>query len=66
ENIDQIITLTEAFFHAMQIKTRLSDYGVGKDSIDTIVDRFRQRNQFLGEHADMGPEIVEKVLISRL
>jgi NADP-dependent alcohol dehydrogenase len=66
ENIDQIIALTEAFFHAMQIKTRLSDYGVGEDSIRIIVDRFKQRNILLGEHADMGPEIIEKVLKSRL
>ncbi|MGC8802330.1 MAG: iron-containing alcohol dehydrogenase [Bacteroidales bacterium] len=66
ENIDQIIAMTEAFFHAMMIKTRLSDYGVGKDSIQIIVERFRQRNLLLGEHADMGPEVIEKVLISRL
>jgi NADP-dependent alcohol dehydrogenase len=66
ENIDQIIALTEAFFHAMQIKTRLSDYGVGKDTVQTIVERFRQRNQLLGERGDMGPDIIEKVLINRL
>ncbi|HOK98014.1 MAG TPA: iron-containing alcohol dehydrogenase [Bacteroidales bacterium] len=66
DNIDQIIAMTEAFFHAMQIKTRLSDYGVGKDTVQIIVDRFRQRNQLLGERADMGPEVIEKVLLSRL
>ncbi len=66
KNIDQIILLTEAFFHSMQIKTRLSDYGVGEETITKIVKRFEERGYNLGEHANITPEIVGQILKLRL
>ncbi len=37
ERIDAAITRTRAFFEALGVKTRLSDYGIGAEAIDEIV-----------------------------
>lgn len=65
-NVDQVILLTEAFFHSMQIKTRLSDYGIGKETIEKIVNRFQQRGTLMGEHQNISADIVRKILETRL
>ncbi len=43
ERIDAAIDKTEKFFQSLGIGTRLSDYGVKKDTIDRIVNRFEER-----------------------
>lgn len=43
---DQAIARTEQFFNELGVKTRLSDYGVGIDTIDRIEKRFRERGDF--------------------
>lgn len=43
ERIDAAIEKTEKFFQSLGIGTRLSDYGVKKDTIDKIIKRFEER-----------------------
>lgn len=63
--IDEAIERTENFFRSIGKKTRLSEYGIGDDVIETIVERFKQRGWNVGEHGIVTPEktrlILEKV-----
>ncbi len=62
ERIDAAIRRTEEFFSSVGMKLRLSDYGIGEETIRTIVDRFRQRGWNIGEHGIVTPEKVEAIL----
>ena len=55
------------FFNELGVKTRLSDYGVGIDTIDRIEKRFRERGIFaLGGIDDVNVDNVRAILTSRL
>jgi len=43
ERVNAAIDMTEKFFQSLGIGTRLSDYGVKKDTIDRIIKRFEER-----------------------
>jgi len=59
----QAIDTTVAFFESMGIKTRLSDYGLGEDSIPAVIDKLKEHGHVaLGEHGNITPEKVEAVL----
>ena len=60
--IDEAIRRTEEFFHSLGIVTRLSDYGVGQDTVDEIVRRFTERGAVWGERHDVTPDKVRKIL----
>lgn len=61
--IDQAIQKTRDFFESVGVRTKLSDYGVGLDVIPLITDRFEKRGFVaLGEHQDVTPKVVEKIL----
>lgn len=60
--IDEAIRRTEEFFHSLGIATRLSDYGVGQDTVDEIVRRFTERSAVWGERHDVTPDKVRKIL----
>ncbi|HAH22417.1 MAG TPA: NADH-dependent alcohol dehydrogenase [Prolixibacteraceae bacterium] len=66
ERIDHTILKTIDFFESVGIPTRLPDYGVNTDTIDTICSRFKKRGYKIGEKADIGPEDIRMVLESRL
>lgn len=66
ERIDKTIQKTIDFFESVGLPTRLPDYGVATDTIDTICSRFKKRGYKLGERSDMGPDTVRMVLESRL
>jgi NADP-dependent alcohol dehydrogenase len=66
ERIDRTIYKTITFFESVGLPTRLPDYGVDTDTIDTICDRFKKRGYKLGERSDMGHDTVRMVLESRL
>lgn len=63
--IEEAIQKTEQFFNSLGIKTRLSDYDVGEATIRKVVKRFQERQWYLGENKNVGPENVEKILKSR-
>jgi NADP-dependent alcohol dehydrogenase len=63
ERLTQAIAKTRNFFESVGVRTRLSDYGIGLDTIPLVIERFEQRGFVaLGEHQDVNPEVVEKIL----
>lgn len=66
ERIDEAIRRTEAFFQSLGVKTRLGDYGIGEETIRTIVGRFEERGWRLGENKSVSPAVAEQILRSRL
>ncbi|WP_370674524.1 iron-containing alcohol dehydrogenase [Pleomorphomonas sp. PLEO] len=63
ERIDAAIERTRAFFEAMGVKTRLSDYGLNADIIPVVSEKLRQHWQVpLGEHRDVTPEVAAEIL----
>lgn len=66
QRIEATIDAVESFFKEMNTKTHLSDYGVDKSVIDTIVKRFQERGWKLGEKQNMTPDIVKQILLQRI
>ncbi len=63
ERIDAAIERTRAFFEAMGVKTRLSDYGLNADIIPEVTTKLREHWQVpLGEHRDVTPEVASQIL----
>lgn len=63
DHIDQIIETTRQFFESLGIKTRLSDYGIGADQIDSILAALELHNMTaLGERGEITLEISRKIL----
>ncbi len=65
--IDEAINRTENFFKCLGIKTHLSDYGIGMDTIDLIEKRLTDRGvKMLGNANDIQLADVRSILESRL
>lgn len=65
--IDLTIDRTVKFFESLGIKTRLPDYQVTEETIDKIVNRFRNRKWLaLGDREMTTPEKVHEILSTRL
>ncbi|MBU1195974.1 MAG: iron-containing alcohol dehydrogenase [Proteobacteria bacterium] len=63
EKIDQAIEKTEHFFHAMNIKTKLSDYGIAKESIPAIIEQLAAHGMVkLGEKKEITPDVSKQIL----
>ena len=66
ERIDKTIQKTIDFFESLGLPTKLQDYGVSADTIDTICTRFKNRGYKIGEKSDMGPTEIRLVLEDRM
>jgi len=66
ERIDRTIAKTIEFFESVSIPTKLPDYGVSRDFIDTVCNRFQQRGFKIGEKANIGPKEIRLILEDRL
>lgn len=66
EKIDRIIQKTIDFFESVGLPTKLPDYGVSTDTINTICARFKKRGFKIGEKADIGPDEIRMILEDRL
>lgn len=66
ERIDLTILKTIDFFESVGIPTRLPDYKVPAETIDTICSRFKRRGYKIGEKADIGPAEIKEILENRL
>jgi NADP-dependent alcohol dehydrogenase len=63
EKIDQAIRNTRTFFESVGVKTRLKDYGVAPDVVESVSKRLADRGwTTLGERQDIGPKEVEAIL----
>lgn len=60
---EKAIVRTREFFESMGVRTRLADYGLKADIIPQVVAKLKQ-HQFvqLGEHGDITPDDVSKIL----
>lgn len=64
---EQTIAKTEEFFNHLGLKTRLSDHGIGKETITRIIERFKSRGtQHMSYLKDVNLENLESILTSRL
>jgi NADP-dependent alcohol dehydrogenase len=65
--IDRAIELTEQFFDAMQVPTRLSHIDLGETEIDGLIDKLTQHGMVkLGEHREVTPAISREILVTAL
>ena len=61
--IDAAIEQTRQFFEQMQVKTRLSDYGIGKDSIPKLAAQLEAHGMTgLGEHRKITLDVSKTIL----
>ncbi|MFT6031296.1 MAG: NADP-dependent alcohol dehydrogenase [Oleiphilaceae bacterium] len=65
--IRRAIELTEEFFQAMQVPTRLSHVNLGKAEVDGLIEKLTQHGMVkLGEHGKITPEVSREILITAL
>lgn len=61
--IDQAIAQTRAFFESLGVKTHLSDYGIGRDGIDKIIENLKSHGMLaLGERQDITLDVSRTIL----
>ncbi|GHS88742.1 NADH-dependent alcohol dehydrogenase [Bacteroidia bacterium] len=60
--ITQTIAQTETFFRSLGLKTRLSEHGIGQDTINEIEKRFTARNVCFGENQNVNGALTRKIL----
>ena len=67
ERITAAIERTRAFFESMGIATRLSGYGLGADTIDTVVAQLEAHGMVqLGEQREVTPAVSRRILEAAL
>ena len=63
ERIDEAIRHTQQFFESLGIKTRLSDYALGREAIDAIVSQLESHGMnALGEGRNITPQVSRAIL----
>lgn len=61
--IAEAISKTREFFENMGVKTRLSDYKLGAESVDKVVAQLKSHQMIkLGETGDVTPEVSRQIL----
>jgi NADP-dependent alcohol dehydrogenase len=66
KRVQSTIDTLEEFFRHLGVGTRLSDYGLGKEAVNKVVERYKERGWILGEKRNITAEVVEQILIKRL
>jgi len=56
------IDKTEEFFRSLGLKTRLSENGVGEETINEIVRRFTERDVHVGENRSVDAQVARQIL----
>lgn len=62
ERIDATIAKTEEFFRSLGLNTRLSEEGIGEDTIAEIESRFNSRGVAFGEAGNVTGSVARKIL----
>ncbi|MEI7676875.1 MAG: iron-containing alcohol dehydrogenase [Bacteroidales bacterium] len=62
EKVETVIVKTEEFFRSVGMFTRFSEYGIGENAVEEIVERVRQRGLNYGEHKSVTPDIVREIV----
>lgn len=67
ERISQSILKTVEFFESLGIPTKLSEYNIPAQTIDLIVERFKNRKWLgIGDRQLINPDIVREILVHQL
>jgi NADP-dependent alcohol dehydrogenase len=66
ERIDKAIQKTEEFFRSLGVTTRLSEEGIGNETINEIEKRFNDRGVVFGENQNVDGGMAKKILQDRL
>ncbi|WP_319782881.1 iron-containing alcohol dehydrogenase [Oceanisphaera sp. IT1-181] len=67
EKAEAAIEHTRNFFESVGVKTRLSDYELGAEHIDAIINSLEAHGMVaLGEHGDVTPEHCRQILLASL
>ena len=66
ERIDETINRIEGFFKSLGLATRLSEKGIGMETIDLIQKRFNERGVHLGEAQNVTGDVAREILLKRL
>ena len=62
EKVEAVIAKTEEFFRSVGMFTRFSEYGIGENAVEEIVERVRQRGLNYGEHKSVTPDVVREIV----
>lgn len=63
DRVNEAIAKTRNFFESVGVRTRLSDYGVGLETIPLVVENLQKHGlAILGEQEDVDSQVVEKIL----
>jgi NADP-dependent alcohol dehydrogenase len=62
ERIESAISKTEEFFRSLGLSTRISEAGVGEETIDTIAGRFNKSGAAYGENQNVTGEVAREIL----
>ena len=67
QRIDAAIERTRSFFESLDIRTRLRDYDIGADAIDTLIAQLEAHGMTqLGENRDVTPDVSRRILEASL
>ena len=66
ERVNKTIEMTEEFYRSLGLTTRLSEEGIGNETIEKIVKRFNERNASYGENSNVTGAVAGKILVSSL
>jgi len=66
KRIDAAIVRTEEFFRSIGMTIRLSEEGIGNDTIEEITRRFDERGVAFGEGRNVDGAMAKRILIDRL
>ncbi|MDL2230624.1 iron-containing alcohol dehydrogenase [Alistipes sp. OttesenSCG-928-L06] len=65
ERIDQAIAKTDEFFRSLGMTTRLSEEGIGDETIDEVERRFNARGAAFGEGQNVNGAMAKRILQDR-
>jgi NADP-dependent alcohol dehydrogenase len=65
QRIEEAINKTEEFFRSLGVTTRLSEEGIGDDTINEIERRFNERKVAFGENQDVTGALARIILLER-
>ena len=66
DRIETVIRYLESFFKSLGLATRLSEKGIGVETVEAIATRFSERGVHFGEAQNVDGELARKILLERL
>jgi NADP-dependent alcohol dehydrogenase len=64
ERVQKAIEATETFYRSLGLTTRLSEEGIGDETIETITKRFNERGVAFGEKGNVTGDVAREILIA--